>query len=86
MCAFFCMCVRVNIMVYVRMRARQSNNPFCLSFQSSFGGYINSYAVETIPQLPKPEGAYVDACFWVCNSLLPHDSHSVDGIMQLVAW
>ncbi|KAI0230107.1 Major facilitator superfamily domain-containing protein 4A [Lamellibrachia satsuma] len=32
--------------------------------QSSFGGYVNSFAVQSIPQLNKPEGAYIDACFW----------------------
>ena len=33
--------------------------------QSSYGGYLYSYAVTSIVDLSKTEGAYLNACFWV---------------------
>jgi len=32
--------------------------------QSAFGGYVYSYAVKSIVDLNKTEGAYLNACFW----------------------
>jgi len=32
--------------------------------QSAFGGYVYSYAVKSIADLNKTEGAYLNACFW----------------------
>lgn len=34
-------------------------------FQSSYGGYVYSYAVKSIVDLSKTEGAYLNALFWV---------------------
>lgn len=41
----------------------------CFKLQSSFGDYIYSYAEKSISNLRKEEGAFLNACFWVCTYL-----------------
>lgn len=36
-------------------------------FQSAYGGYVYSYAVKSIADLNKTEGAYLNALFWVSD-------------------
>jgi len=38
--------------------------------QSTYGGYVYSYAVKSIANLNKTEGAYLNALFWVCSFAL----------------
>ena len=41
-----------------------------VDFQSEYGGYIYSYALQSISRMNKTEGAYLNAVYWViidCN-------------------
>lgn len=45
----------------------------CFKLQSSFGDYIYSYAEKSISNLRKEEGAFLNACFWVCTLFIERD-------------
>ena len=44
-------------------------------FQSAYGGYVYTYAVKSIVDLNKTEGAYLNAVFWVSIPALLNLGH-----------